>query len=420
MPLACTGVNHRTASVALRERLALGPVAQQRVLHESRQDRAAPFGELAILSTCNRTEVYATPVAAADALLELLAGIADVPAQSLAPHTYRETGVAAVRRLCRVAAGLDSMVLGESEIQGQVSAAFRTAEQAGTAGPVLGAAFRAAIQAGRRARSETGIGRFPTSVSSEAIRLLRDVAGPLDRLSVLLVGTGKMGRLAAQGLRRATAGLTVISRTADHARELAQQCEAHALGWHELSHAIAHADAIICSTGAPHAVVSRDLVRTAIATGGARRRVFVDIAVPRDVEPEVRELAGCELYDLDALQQRLAGNLAARRLEIPAVERIVEQEVGRFDSWQRRQTVHPLLLAMRAQGEAIRQREVARALRRLGSSSPQLTALLDDLSHSLVDKLLHQPTVRLRAAVDSDRARMLQDLARDLFGLDAG
>lgn len=419
MPLACTGINHWTASIALRERLAFGPVAQRDVLQASRQIRGTPFGELAILSTCNRTEVYAAPAEASDALLEFLASMADVAPASLAPHTYHETGVAAVRRLCRVAAGLDSMVLGESEIQGQVAAAFRTALEAGTTGPVLTAAFRSAVQAGRRARSETGISHLPTSVSSEAIRLLRDVAGPLDRLSVLLVGTGKMGRLAGQALRRATARLTVVSRTAAHARELAQRCDAEALGWHELPQAIAHADAMICSTGAPHAVVSRDLVVSAIAAGGARRRVFVDIAVPRDVEPAVQELAGCELYDLDALQQRLAGNLEARRQEIPAVERIVEQEVERFDAWRRRQTVDPLLLEMRAQGEAIRQRELARALRRLGPAAAELATLLDDFSHSLVDKLLHQPTRRLRDAGDSDRARALQDVARDLFGLSA-
>src|SRR5512142_1127529 len=217
MPLACTGINHWTASIALRERLAFGPVAQRDVLQASRQIRGTPFGELAILSTCNRTEVYAAPAEASDALLEFLASMADVAPASLAPHTYHETGVAAVRRLCRVAAGLDSMVLGESEIQGQVAAAFRTALEAGTTGPVLTAAFRSAVQAGRRARSETGISHLPTSVSSEAIRLLRDVAGPLDRLSVLLVGTGKMGRLAGQALRRATARLTVVSRTAAHA-----------------------------------------------------------------------------------------------------------------------------------------------------------------------------------------------------------
>ncbi len=412
MPLACTGINHRTASVSLRERLALGPVAQRRVLHASRAP-GTPFGELAILSTCNRTEVYAAPVEASGALLELLAGIAGVPAAALRPHTYQETGVEAVRRLCRVAAGLDSMVLGESEIQGQVAAAFRTAADAGTTGPVLTAAFRAATQAGRRARAETGIGHLPTSVSSEAIRLLRDVAGPIDRLSVLLVGTGKMGRLAGQSLRQATARLTVISRTAAHAQELARHCDAAALGWHELPDAVARADAIICSTGAPHAVVSRDLVAGAIAGGTVRRRIFIDIAVPRDVEPEVRDLPGCELYDLDALQQRLAENLEVRSQEVPAALAIVEQEVERFDAWARHQTVRPLLLEIRARGEAIRQREVARALRRLGPAAPELAALLDEFSRSLVNKLLHEPTRRLPTVGDPD-------IARALFGLDPG
>lgn len=413
MPLACTGINHRTASLALRERLALGPTAQRRLLHASRQDSTAPSGELAILSTCNRTEVYAAPAATPAALLDVLAHIAGAPAAALQPFTYYDSGTDAVRRLCRVAAGLDSMVLGESEIQGQVAAALHTAEEAGTAGPVLAAAFRAATQTGRRARSETGIGHLPTSVSSEAIRLLHDVAGPLDRLSVLLVGTGKMGRLAGQSLRGAAARLSVISRTASHARTLADECAATALGWHELEAAIAQADGIICSTGAPHAVVSRDLVARAITSGDARRRVFVDIAVPRDVEPAVRELPGCELYDLDALQLRLAGNLEARRQEIPAVLAIVEEEVARFEAWRRGETVRPLVLEMRAQGEVIRRREVARALKRLGPAAPEVAALLDEFSQSLVNKLLHEPTRRLRTMGDPD-------LARALFGLDAG
>jgi glutamyl-tRNA reductase len=354
-----------------------------------------------------------------EALFELIAQTADVPADTLRPHAYRVTDLAAVRRLCRVAAGLDSMVLGESEILGQVVAAHRTATDAGAVGPVLKAAFRAATRAGRRARAETGISKLPTSVSTEAIRLLTDVAGPLDRLAVLIIGTGKMGRGAARALRAQVRTLTVISRTAEHAEELASDCDATALGWHDLPRAIGAADAIICSTGAPHAVVSRELMARVIADDGERRHVFVDIAVPRDVEPAVRELPGVELYDLDTLQVRLDGNLEARRQEVPAVEQIVDQEVAHFDAWRHDMFVRPLLLQIRAQGETIRQRELARALRHLGPVPPEFADMLETFSQSLVNKILHEPSRRLREADDMDRTRGYLDVTRDLFGLDA-
>ncbi|MGH7614757.1 MAG: glutamyl-tRNA reductase [Gemmatimonadales bacterium] len=430
MPLACVGVNHRTAPVALREHLALGPEAQRRLLRtQALQDvgERAGLAEFVILSTCNRTEVYA---AAADArrrlieapedLVHFLVRIADLPAAKLQPHTYRHAGSGAVRHLCSVAAGLDSMVLGESEILGQVETAYETSVREGTAGPLLEAAFRAATRAGRRARTETGICRLHTSVSKEAIQLLADVAGPLERLAVLIVGTGKMGRLAGAAFHaHGGRGITVVSRTAQHAETFAGEWGATALAWHDLPAAIRAADAIVCSTGAPHAVVTRELVERAVGIGGdGRRRVFVDIAVPRDVEPEVGGLPEIELYDIDALQQRLRGNLELRRQEMPAVERIVDEEVARFEEWRHGLTLRPLLSQVRARSETIRQRELQRMLRRLGDVSPDLRAQLETFSQSLVNKLLHEPTRRLREARDPERVSTYTTVARELFGLD--
>jgi glutamyl-tRNA reductase len=422
--LVCVGIDHHTAPVALRERFALGPDAQRRFLQSPSVSQLHGDGlaELVVLSTCNRTEVYAAPVADAEPLLELLASLAELPLTTITPHTETHRGPDAIRHLCRVAAGLESMVLGESEILGQVATAFETAAHAGAIGPILDAAFHTALRAGRRARAETSISRLPTSVSTEAVRLIADVVGAPERAGILIVGTGKMGRLAGQALRdHGGQRLTVVSRTAAHAEQLAQEWGAAALAWHDLPAAIAAADAVLCSTGAPHAVVTRELVERAIGpTGDGRRRVFVDIAVPRDVEPAVAKLPGVEVYDLDSLQQRLQGNLELRRREIPGVEHIISEEVGRFESWHHGNSVRPLLTEMHARGEAIRRREVQRLLHRLGNPSPELAAELEAFSQSLVTKLLHEPTRRLREASDPERARTYRDVTRALFGLGDG
>jgi len=432
MQLVLIGISHHSAPVALRERLAFGPADLRRLLTDPPTRRladAAGVAEFALLSTCNRTELYAAARDAGHrvpaeprALLAFLAGIGggELDAETLRAHAYTRIGTDAVRHLCRVAAGLDSMVLGESEIQGQVSHARDLAEQEGTLGPLLREALRTAVRVGRRARTETGICRWPASVSSEAVRLLADVGGPLDRQAVLIVGTGKMSRLTGEVLRsHGVRRLTVVSRTTRHAEALASSWGATALPWHELAAAIRAADAVICSTGAPHAVVSEELVRSAIgADGDGRRRVFVDIAVPRDVEAAVARLPGIELYDMDGLQGRLDGNLELRRREVPAVTRIIEEEVTRFEEWRNAAALRPLLGQMRAWSEAIRRREVDRALRRLGDVAPEVHAQIEALSESLVNKLLHEPTRRLRAASDSEQALTLTRVTRELFGLD--
>lgn len=432
MPLALVGINHRTAPLALREQLALS-LAEQRALLESPRTRAlaraAGLAELVLLSTCNRTELYAAAgdverrlAEAPQGMLELLAHAGGMTPEALLPHAYRHAGLGALRHLCTVAAGLDSMVLGESEVLGQVSQAHEAATRIGSIGPLLQEAFRVAVRAGRRARTETGICRRPASVSSEAVRLLADIAGDLHHLRILIVGTGKMGRLAGEALRAHGANrLRVVSRTSEHAAALAGQWRVEALPWHELAGALATADAVVCSTGAPHAVITRELVERARRTlPASQRQIFVDIAVPRDVEPQVAGLEGVEVYDLDALQERLNGNLELRRREVPAVEDIVEEELRRFEEWRHAATLRPLLTEMHARGEAIRQREVQRMLRRLGEVPPELREQLEAFSRSLVTKLLHEPTRRLRQTATPEEVQTYSSLARELFGLAAG
>jgi glutamyl-tRNA reductase len=413
--------------MALRERLALSPVEQRALLASvAAPAAAAGLGELAILSTCNRTELYA---AAGDvtrrfegvpaALPRLLAERRGLPAAELEPHLSRWVSADAVRHLCRVAAGLESLVIGEAEVLGQVAAAHELASRENAVGPVLDAAFRTAVRAGRRARTETGIGRYPASVSSEAVRQLEAERGDLASVRALIVGTGQAGRLAGEALRkRGVARLSVVSRTAEHAQALAAGWQAAPLPWHALEAAIRDADVIVSCTGAPHAVLTRELMESALRGRQAGRRLLVaDIAVPRDVEPAVRALPGVRVFDLDDLQRRVDGNLAVRCREVPAVEAIVEDEVARFEEWRRGAELRPILSAMRAHGEAIRRRELDKALRRLGPVPPEVREHLDALTRSLVSKLLHAPTQRLREETDPTRGDSYARAAVELFGL---
>jgi glutamyl-tRNA reductase len=427
VPLVLIGISHRTASVALRERLALTSEAERRWFAEGEaRVRLATAGltEFSFLSTCNRSELYAAcgdphrsfPNPPPEAL-ELLAEMGGLSLRRLKAHLYARTGRPVLHHLCRVAAGLDSMVLGEMEILGQVGEARDLASRHGTIGPVLEECFRTALRSGRRARVETGICRGSASMSTEAVRLLGE---PLGEQHVLVVGTGKMGRLTGAALRaRGVKRISVVSRTTRNARALAKEWDATALRWSDLPSAIRSADAVLCSTRAPHAVITRDLVRQALGPrGDGRRRVMVDLAVPRDVEPSVGSFPGIELHDIDSFQHQLDLTLAARRREVPAVEGIIAEELGRFEGWLQGTALRPLLAQIRARGEAIRQRELERLFGRAGDLPPELKAQLEAFSASLVNALLDGPTRRLRGARDPGEAGLLTAATRHLFGLD--
>jgi glutamyl-tRNA reductase len=429
MPVVCVGIAHHSAPVALREQLAVGAADQHDFLHAVAGPAAdAGFGEVAILSTCNRTELYAASADITDrqpeipaVLRRLMGARRPLDADLLDLHLTPRSGPDAVRHLCRVAAGLESMVIGESEVLGQVTAAHETAQRAGVLGPVLGAAFRAAVRAGRRARTETGIARSPASVSTEAVRQLEAIRGELRTARIVIVGTGQAGERAGEALlKRGATDLRVVSRTVEHAEVLARAWEAVPLPWHALEAAIRDADVVVSCTGAPHAVITHELVASALAGRPAARALLIaDIAVPRDVEASVRTLPLVTVLDLDDLQRRVEGNLESRRREVPQVEAIVEEEVERFEEWRHGEELRPLLSAMHTHAEAIRRHEVERALRRLGRVAPEIEEQVDALTRALVSKLMHGPTQRLRDETDPLRSDRFARAAVELFGLQA-
>jgi glutamyl-tRNA reductase len=413
--LVCLGLSHRTAPVELREQIgALGLGAE----------RCPAVLEHAVLHTCYRVELYARLTSGVeDARAELvdeLSSLHDVPRELLLDHLYVHAGDDAARHLCRVAAGLDSLVLGEAEILGQVREAFDFASAAGTVGPGLTLLFRAAISAGRRARTETAIGENPATASSMALALAEGVLGSLREKRLLVVGAGRIGLQtlkAAEG--RGIAKVEVANRSQARALEVADRFGARAHGLDELEPALSAADVAISATSSESPVFLAAVVRAAMARRADRPLVLVDLAVPSDVERDAGEIAGVRLFDVDDLRAGLDGAMAARLREVPAVEAVVEEEVEAFGRRYRELEVEPLLSELRKQAESIRARELERALDGLGEVDPVVAARMEHLSRTLVTRLLHDPTVRARERAGAGGADEVADAVRDLFGLSA-
>ena len=410
MHITVVGISHKTAPVAVRERYAFAPEESLAALPR--------FGGAAVLlSTCNRTEVYLTahhPITAGSviALLRELKGDGEAPDDAF----YHFTDLDAARHLFRVAASIESMVLGESEILGQVRSAFTGATTAGTHNAVLSRLFHAAVRAGRRARSETNIGRHAVSVSSTAVALARRILGDLSCRTVLVVSAGEAGKLAARGLAASGASrLLVTSRTAGRAQELAADLGGEAIPFERLGQALAEADIVISSSAAPDYLIGRDHVAQATAQRDGRPLLLIDIAVPRDVNPAVRELPLVHLYDIDDLQALVEENKNARRSEVAKAEHIVEEELQRFSQWLGSRGVVPTVAALRARADALREEEMARTVKRLGDLTPQQQAGVEAMTNALVKKLFHDPIARLKGE-DGER---YAPVVRELFDLDS-
>jgi glutamyl-tRNA reductase len=330
-------------------------------------------------------------------------------------HLYVHSGPDVARHLARVAAGLDSLVLGEAEIQGQVREAFESAE---TVGPVLALVFRAAIGAGRRARSETAIGANPGTASSMALSLAEGVLGDLRGRNALVVGAGRVGLQTLKAVAaRGIAQVAIANRTPERAAEAADRFGCAVFGLDGLEEALARADVVVTATSSQEPVIRPDAVRAALARRPAGRLVFVDLAVPADVDRGVAEIDGVSLFDVDDLRAGLDEAMAGRLREVPKVEAIVEEEVAAFARRYAELEVEPLLASLRLQAEAIREQEVARALRRLGDIDPETAEQIDLLSRALVKKLLHEPTARLRERAGDGEVEDVAAAVRELFGL---
>jgi len=413
--LLLIGVSHKTAPVAVRERLAVEPDAIAAALVEL--TALSPVREAAMISTCNRVELY---VAADDAdraaaeLAGVLARRAGVAVGDIAEHLYQHRDSAAVRHLFRVASSLDSLVIGEPQILGQTKQAYDAAVQHGTAGAVLRACFEeGAFRVARRVRRETAIARNPVSVSSVAVEFARQVVGDFSRKRVLIVGAGKMSELAARTLRTHGATLTVINRTRARADEMAQRFGADVADWNDLQGALANADIVIASTGAQRPVLTLDLLKQVRKARRGRQLCILDIAVPRDVEPEVGKLDGIYLFDIDDLQKQASDHRAEREEEAAEAEALVEEELGRFvKRWRSRQR-GPVVSALQTHFHGIARAEVMRLSG--GVDEKERKARLD-IAESLVKKLLHLPMTALRDDDPDDAVSLVQALQR-LFSL---
>jgi glutamyl-tRNA reductase len=419
MNLLCLGISHHTAPVEIRERLNASSAALQTELNQVRERGDQDLKEFAILSTCNRLEVYVlAPTESVPVLVKVIAETSGLPMAEVSAHLYQYSEREAVIHLCRVAGGLDSMILGEPQILGQVTEAYEAALQHGV-GPILSALFRAAIHAGKRARLETAIGRNPATVSSVAVKLAEKSVGDLTSAHVLIVGAGEMAELAVEALRaRGTNVITVLNRTPDRAAQLAQRWGGRALTFEQTTHALAEADIVITSTDAPHVLITPDLTQTALTQRSERPLVFIDIAVPRDVDPEVGRLPNVSYYNIDDLKTHLNGAVAEREREIPQVETIVLEETEKFLDWLRDREVMPVIADLRMRAEAIRHAEVEKTLHRLSHLSQAEQQHIEALAEALVNKLLHAPTLRLRAEANNGHAAEYTAMVRQLFGLD--
>jgi glutamyl-tRNA reductase len=415
------GVSHQSAPLALRERLAVATDRLPEMLQRLRAE--AGLAEAMMLSTCNRVEVYGRGEegALAQAVEWFLGAAPGSSRDELLPCVYRLTGAAAIRHAFRVAASLESMVIGEPQILGQVKDAYQVAEQAGTLGSSLNALRNRSLAAAKRARAETGIGRNAVSISYVAVELARKIFGELKDKNVLLVGAGKMSELAARHLVRSGARATVLGgRTIGKAEELAAALGGRAAAFETLREELAAADIVISGTAAQGTVIRREDVESARGArrGRHQRPLFlIDIAVPRDVEPAVGQLDGVFLYDLDDLKSVAEANLRLRRREAAAAEALVDAEVSEFLEWQKSLDVVPLLVELRRRGEEIRRVEIEKARARLGPLTPEQEQALDAATTAIVNKMLHGPTVKLKELARDGHPPELIGLIRRLLGL---
>jgi glutamyl-tRNA reductase len=418
MRLVLVGTSHRFAPVELRERLAFDNELGRAIS----ADLAGDDGEAVALSTCNRVCIYLAhgdADAARNRALAELSAISGVNESQLAAAVYVKEDEQAAQHLFRVASGLDSLVPGEAQILGQVRDAFEAAEAVGAAGPVLHRLFRQALHAGRRVRNETGIGQNPTSVSAAAAELAARVFDDLGRRRILLVGAGKMGELAAANLiSRGIGSLVVANRSLDRAEQLAERFAGRAVGLDAVEQELVEADVVIASTGSRGLVLDAAAAERAMRARRGRPIFFVDIAVPRDLDPAINDIDGCYLYDVDDLERVVDASVAGRREEAARAESIVAEEARSFQAWQRSLDVVPAIASLRRRAEEIRAAELERMRPRLESLSAHERSVVESLTSQIVNKLLHVPTVRLKEAAAGADGPVVEAAVRRLFDLD--
>jgi glutamyl-tRNA reductase len=417
--LLALGVSHKTAPVALRERLAFteaqgAAFAQLAVENEQ-------IAEAVVISTCNRTEVYVVVgdfVKAEAELLSMLSARAEIRPTELAEAIYSPRNCDAARHLYRVTAGFESMIVGEAEIQGQVRRAYETAQAAGCTGPLTNRLFMAALGTGKRVRSETRIGWSRVSVPSIAVDLATGLLGALQHRHVVIVGAGETSELTARALADQGAGTVFLAnRHADRARSLAERFGGSVVGLHDLPKQLAAADIVVSSTASPHAIVGSEELELVLQAREGRPLLLIDLAVPRDIDPRCGELEGVTLYDMDDLQAVVARNLGTRAELIPQAEEIVEDEIKRFARWLGQLEALPTVAALHEHADRVVEQVLAENAGRWESASPRDVARVQELGKAIASRILHEPTIRLRS-LSEQRSHASLQIVRELFGLD--
>jgi glutamyl-tRNA reductase len=419
--LLALGVSHKTAPLDLRERLSLTEGRAVGALRELTD--AAGIHEAAAISTCNRTELYlvvSDPVEAESTALGVLTRQAGIRPTELLGHLYSLRSGEAAHHLFRVTAGLDSMIVGETEIQGQVKRAYELALVEGGTGPILNRLFRGALAAGGRAREETGISEKGMSISSVAVELARRALGDLADRRVLVIGAGETAELVARALvARGAAGVFVANRHYDRAIGLAQRFDGTAVRFEELPEQLETADIVVSATNSPHHIVERDDIVAVMAERDGRPLLLVDIAVPRDIDPACREIAGVSLHDIDDVQQIVERNASGREAEAKRAERILAVEQDRFERWLSSLEVVPTIASLRERADEVVRRVLAENDPRWESLGEADRERVRTMAKAIASRLLHEPTLRMKRSAGSDDAYLYVSALRELFGLDA-
>jgi glutamyl-tRNA reductase len=417
--LLALGMSHKTAPVALRERLAF---TESQATEFAELLAASPeVSEAVVISTCNRTEIYLVvgdPVRAETFVLGMLAQRADIRPTELAQEIYSPRNCEAARQLYRVTAGLESMIVGEAEIQGQVKRAYEAALAAGVTGALSNRLFAAALTTGKRVRSETGIGSSRVSVPSVAVDLAQDVLGSLSERHVMILGAGETSELTAQALSSQGLGtIFVANRHADRARSLAQRFGGSVVGLDKLPEQLLEADIVVSSTSSPHPIVGAEELEVVMEQRTGRPLLLIDIAVPRDIDARCADIEGVTLYDIDDLQEVVRRNLGAREEIVPQAEEIVEEEIRRFARWLGQLEALPTVSALREHGNEIVEQILAENAGRWESASERDLMRVEAVARAVLGRLLHEPTIRLRS-FSAERGHASLQLVRELFALD--
>ncbi len=420
MHLLLVGISHRTAPVELRERVDFQTRGVADALRALAQRGSAR--EAVVISTCNRAELYVACDEATGTREDLVRFVGDfngVAHVEIAPHVYDVTDLEVARHLFRVAAGLDSLVMGEPQILGQVKDAHTIATDAHTSGPLLNRLFHASFAVGKRVRTETGLGAGAVSVSYAAVALARKIFGDLGGRSVAVIGAGEMGKLTAVHMKsQAVKHVTIVSRTMAHAARTAEAIGgASAAPWEELDAVLGASDIVITATGAAAPILTKAHIEAVMRPRRNRPLFIIDIAMPRDVEAAAGEIEQVFLYNIDDLQAAIRENLARRAGEVARAETIVNDEVEKFGGWFRARGAIPTVVALRERFEAIRRAELERLDFKLSSLPPEARARVDEITHLIVEKLLLTPTEQLKALGDSEAVSAYTEAVTRLFAL---